>query len=153
MNYVSILNQLLENKIIAILRLDSPQKAQKGIEALKKGGIQAIEVTLNTPGALLHILHLMPLAYSKAPASFPYPPHPDSARLFLSEATLPPESFRMTWKLHPEYRSGDKTAPAWIRALYIVYPTLPSFSNVSFLYSYHRNKFNNLFYYTGILNS
>ena len=26
MNYVSILNQLLENKIIAILRLDSPQK-------------------------------------------------------------------------------------------------------------------------------
>ena len=49
MNYVSILNQLLENKIIAILRLDSPQKAQKGIEALKKGGIQAIEVTLNTP--------------------------------------------------------------------------------------------------------
>lgn len=37
MNYVSILNQLLENKIIAILRLDSPQKAQKGIEALKKG--------------------------------------------------------------------------------------------------------------------
>ena len=51
MNYVSILNQLLENKIIAILRLDSPQKAQKGIEALKKGGIQAIEVTLNTPGA------------------------------------------------------------------------------------------------------
>lgn len=36
MNYVSILNQLLENKIIAILRLDSPQKAQKGIEALKK---------------------------------------------------------------------------------------------------------------------
>lgn len=29
MNYVSILNQLLENKIIAILRLDSPQKAPK----------------------------------------------------------------------------------------------------------------------------
>ena len=57
MNYVSILNQLLENKIIAILRLDSPQKAQKGIEALKKGGIQAIEVTLNTPGALQVISH------------------------------------------------------------------------------------------------
>ena len=29
MNYVSILNQLLENKIIAILRLDSPQKSAK----------------------------------------------------------------------------------------------------------------------------
>ncbi len=29
MNYVSILNQLLENKIIAILRLDSPQKSTK----------------------------------------------------------------------------------------------------------------------------
>ena len=57
MNYVSILNQLLENKIIAILRLDSPQKAQKGIEALKKGVIQAIEVTLNTPGALQVISH------------------------------------------------------------------------------------------------
>lgn len=47
----------MENKIIAILRLDSPQKAQKGIEALKKGGIQAIEVTLNTPGALQVISH------------------------------------------------------------------------------------------------
>lgn len=29
MNYVSILNQLLENKIIAILRLDSPQKRKR----------------------------------------------------------------------------------------------------------------------------
>lgn len=36
MNYVSILNQLLDAKIIAILRLDSPEKAQRGIEALKK---------------------------------------------------------------------------------------------------------------------
>lgn len=52
MNYASIINNLLEAKIIAILRLDSPQKAQYGIEALKKGGIQAIEVTMNTPGAL-----------------------------------------------------------------------------------------------------
>ena len=57
MKYVSTFNQLFENKIIAILRLDSPQKAQKGIEALKKGGIQAIEVTLNTPGALQVISH------------------------------------------------------------------------------------------------
>ena len=57
MNYVSILNQLLDAKIIAILRLDSPEKAQRGIEALKKGGIRAIEVTMNTPGALQVISH------------------------------------------------------------------------------------------------
>ena len=57
MNYVSILNQLLDAKIIAILRLDSPEKAQRGIEALEKGGIRAIEVTMNTPGALQVISH------------------------------------------------------------------------------------------------
>lgn len=57
MNYISISNHLLNAKIIAILRLDSPQKAQKGIEALKEGGIRTIEVTMNTPGALQVISH------------------------------------------------------------------------------------------------
>ena len=32
MNYVSILNQLLENKIIAILRLDSRKKRKKELK-------------------------------------------------------------------------------------------------------------------------
>ena len=36
MNYVSILNQLLENKINRHLTLRFSQKQQKGIEALKK---------------------------------------------------------------------------------------------------------------------
>lgn len=51
-NYVTIINKILEKRIIAILRVTSQDKAAKGIEALKKGGIQNIEVTMNTPGAL-----------------------------------------------------------------------------------------------------
>ncbi|EOT69866.1 hypothetical protein I585_01345 [Enterococcus malodoratus ATCC 43197] len=51
-NYVQIINQLLDEKIVAILRVDHPEKAKKGIAAMKKGGLKNIEVTLNTPGAL-----------------------------------------------------------------------------------------------------
>lgn len=51
-NYATILNKILEKRIIAILRVSSQDKAAKGIEALKRGGIQVIEVTMNTPGAV-----------------------------------------------------------------------------------------------------
>ena len=51
-NDATILNKILEKRIIAILRVSSQDKAAKGIEALKKGGIQVIEVSMNTPGAV-----------------------------------------------------------------------------------------------------
>lgn len=51
-NYIEIAQKLLSEKIIAILRVGDGEKAKKGVEALARGGIKNIEVTLNTPGAL-----------------------------------------------------------------------------------------------------
>lgn len=51
-NYCEILSSLLKEKIIGILRVDDENKALKGAEAMKKGGIRCIEVTMNTPGVL-----------------------------------------------------------------------------------------------------
>jgi len=51
-SHYEILNQLLEEKVIAIVRLDSGEKLVKVAEALKAGGITAIEFTVSTPGAI-----------------------------------------------------------------------------------------------------
>lgn len=47
-----ILQQLLTEKAVAIVRLDSSEQLVKVAEALKAGGISAIEFTFSTPGAL-----------------------------------------------------------------------------------------------------
>ena len=52
MTHFDILSQLIHNKIVAIVRLDSGEELMKVTEALKAGGISAIEFTLTTPGAL-----------------------------------------------------------------------------------------------------
>jgi len=46
------LQYLLQEKIVAIVRLESGEKLLKVAEALKAGGITVIEFTLSTPGAL-----------------------------------------------------------------------------------------------------
>lgn len=46
------LAQLITEKVIAIVRLDSGEQLIKVTEALQAGGITAIEFTLSTPGAL-----------------------------------------------------------------------------------------------------
>jgi 2-dehydro-3-deoxyphosphogluconate aldolase/(4S)-4-hydroxy-2-oxoglutarate aldolase len=51
-SHFEILKQLLDEKIIAIVRLDSAEHLIKVAEALKAGGISAIEFTLSTAGAL-----------------------------------------------------------------------------------------------------
>lgn len=51
-SHFEILKQILDEKIIAIVRLDSAEHLIKVAEALKAGGISAIEFTLSTPGAL-----------------------------------------------------------------------------------------------------
>lgn len=51
-SHFDILNQLLDEKVVAIVRLDSGEKLIKVAEALKAGGISAIEFTCTTPGAL-----------------------------------------------------------------------------------------------------
>nr|WKN36808.1 bifunctional 4-hydroxy-2-oxoglutarate aldolase/2-dehydro-3-deoxy-phosphogluconate aldolase [Tunicatimonas sp. TK19036] len=55
MNKVSILNQILDRKVVAIVRMDDPIRVAPVIEALQRGGVQAIEVTMGTPRALQHI--------------------------------------------------------------------------------------------------
>ena len=55
MSKTAILSQILENKVVAIVRMDDAGKVVPVVEALREGGIQAIEVTIGTPGALQHI--------------------------------------------------------------------------------------------------
>lgn len=47
-----ILNRILEQKIVAIVRLDRGENLIQVVEALLAGGITVIEFTLTTPGAL-----------------------------------------------------------------------------------------------------
>ncbi|WP_347549074.1 bifunctional 4-hydroxy-2-oxoglutarate aldolase/2-dehydro-3-deoxy-phosphogluconate aldolase [Pseudalkalibacillus hwajinpoensis] len=46
------LDRIHEEKVVAILRLESTEHIEDIISSLYKGGIRVIEVTLNTPGAL-----------------------------------------------------------------------------------------------------
>lgn len=51
-SHIEILNQLLKEKAIAIVRLDSGEQLVRAAEALQAGGITVIEFTFSTPGAL-----------------------------------------------------------------------------------------------------
>ena len=53
-----ILNQLLDTKIVAIIRLSSSEFVYNTAMALYKGGIKAIEVTVGTPNAFAEIAKL-----------------------------------------------------------------------------------------------
>ena len=50
--HFEILDQLLTEKAVAIVRLDSGKQLVRAAEALKAGGITVIEFTFSTPGAL-----------------------------------------------------------------------------------------------------
>ena len=56
-----VLIKIFQKKIIAILRMDDPYKVLPTAQAIKKGGISAIEVSLNTPNALECIKELSQL--------------------------------------------------------------------------------------------
>lgn len=47
-----ILNRLMDGKVVAVVRLDSGEQLIHVAEALKAGGLTAIEFTMSTPGAL-----------------------------------------------------------------------------------------------------
>jgi len=47
-----VLRIILETKVIAVIRMADTEKLVKVIEAVKKGGVRAIEITMTTPGAL-----------------------------------------------------------------------------------------------------
>ncbi|MFP4562742.1 MAG: hypothetical protein ACLFRY_05455 [Spirochaetia bacterium] len=46
------LKKLYESKVVAIIRADESDKLLKAAEALMKGGIPVIEISMTTPGAL-----------------------------------------------------------------------------------------------------
>lgn len=46
------MDRINEEKIVAIIRLESTEHVESLVESLYEGGIRVVEVTLNTPGAL-----------------------------------------------------------------------------------------------------
>jgi 2-dehydro-3-deoxyphosphogluconate aldolase/(4S)-4-hydroxy-2-oxoglutarate aldolase len=51
-SHFEILSRLIAGKVVAVVRLDSGDQLIKVAEALKAGGVTAIEFTVPTPGAL-----------------------------------------------------------------------------------------------------
>lgn len=49
---MEIVNKMIDYGIVAVIRAESKEKAVKIIEAVKKGGIKALEITMTVPGAL-----------------------------------------------------------------------------------------------------
>lgn len=51
-SHYEILRRLVEGKLVAVVRLDSGEELLRVAEALKEGGIDTLEFTVSTPGAL-----------------------------------------------------------------------------------------------------
>ncbi|KJS21553.1 MAG: ketohydroxyglutarate aldolase [Clostridiaceae bacterium BRH_c20a] len=52
MHKIQILQKVIDSGIVAVVRTETPEKAKKIVEAVKTGGILAIEVTMTVPDAL-----------------------------------------------------------------------------------------------------
>ncbi len=52
MNKIQVIDSILKNKIVAVIRAESKEEAIKTVEAVKKGGINIIEITMTVPGAI-----------------------------------------------------------------------------------------------------
>ncbi len=52
MSRLEILNRVLGEGVVSIIRMDEAEKVPKVIQALQRGGLSAIEITLGTPNAL-----------------------------------------------------------------------------------------------------
>ncbi len=52
MRRIDLLGKILQEGVVAIIRMDDDSKVIPVIEALKKGGLSAIEITMGTPNAL-----------------------------------------------------------------------------------------------------
>jgi 2-dehydro-3-deoxyphosphogluconate aldolase/(4S)-4-hydroxy-2-oxoglutarate aldolase len=46
-----VINKIVENGIVAVIRAESKEQGQKVVEAVLKGGITSIEITMTVPGA------------------------------------------------------------------------------------------------------
>ncbi|MFV9568863.1 bifunctional 4-hydroxy-2-oxoglutarate aldolase/2-dehydro-3-deoxy-phosphogluconate aldolase [Thermoanaerobacter mathranii] len=52
MERIKIIQQIAENAVVAVIRAESKEEAKKVVEAIKKGGIKIIEITMTVPGAV-----------------------------------------------------------------------------------------------------
>ncbi|AEM77700.1 bifunctional 2-keto-4-hydroxyglutarate aldolase/2-keto-3-deoxy-6-phosphogluconate aldolase [Thermoanaerobacter wiegelii] len=50
-NKIAILNRILKDRIVAIVRADNPEEARKTVDACLEGGIHSIEITFTVPHA------------------------------------------------------------------------------------------------------
>jgi len=55
MSKETILNKIIELKAVAIIRMSNSDKLKKVVEAIHKGGVSAIEITMTVPNALASI--------------------------------------------------------------------------------------------------
>ena len=62
MSRIEILENILESKIVAILRAEDSQKIIPSAKAIVEGGVNTVEVSLNTPNALecIHEISTIP---------------------------------------------------------------------------------------------
>lgn len=52
MKKLSVMNRIVESGVIAVVRAESPEQALRIADAVKAGGVEAIEITMTVPGAL-----------------------------------------------------------------------------------------------------
>jgi 2-dehydro-3-deoxyphosphogluconate aldolase / (4S)-4-hydroxy-2-oxoglutarate aldolase len=52
MDKETILNEILKSKVVAVLRIKEADKLKKVIDAIYKGGITALEITMTVPNAI-----------------------------------------------------------------------------------------------------
>lgn len=52
MDKKDVLNSLLDLKVIAVIRMNDVEKLNRVIEAIERGGVKAIEITMTVPGAV-----------------------------------------------------------------------------------------------------
>lgn len=52
MNRIKTIQQISESGVVAVIRAESKEQGIKIIEAVKKGGIKALEITMTVPGAV-----------------------------------------------------------------------------------------------------
>ena len=49
---LEIMQRLQKSGIVAVVRTENAEQARQVVDALKKGGIEAVEITMTVPGAV-----------------------------------------------------------------------------------------------------
>lgn len=52
MNKLEVIRQIVETGVFPVVRADSPEEALRAIEAIKRGGISILEITMTVPDAV-----------------------------------------------------------------------------------------------------